>query len=1090
MSLTDRILLRIDAESAQARAELRDTRKSVEQLGKSADRTGSQFRDSSGRLREANGRYSKSAQDAEKSTKGLRTEQSRLVKGAQFAIGAIGSYGVAQALGLMISENQEARKVAAQTNAVLKSTGGVAKVTSRDVDRLATSISKKAAIDDEAVANAENVLLTFTKVRNETGKGNKVFNQATLAATDMSAALGQDLQSSAIQVGKALNDPIKGVTALQRVGVSFTKSQKEQIKALVESGDVLGAQKLILKEINTEFGGAAAAKATPLEHLQVSALNLAETLGTDLAPAIDTGAKAATEFIDGMQDGTGAGGKFADALGEVVDGAEDVVHAVTPAAKWVAKITEEHPEILKVAGGFLAVSAAVKGITFASRISGLSAFLGAATKGAKLFKGLWATAGTDAGTAAARNTAEGLADQLPTSVRGRRDRIRGAGRIFGGIFAAGAAVVILEEVGDALDDALNISDKARKAANEWNQGPQGGGIFDFLKNPKKYLEDKLRDGLGDGWGARPKAFTGDGPGATARTAAVSLMGAKPALGHYASVAASYGLHVSDGKRPAGTRTNNGGISFHGSGDALDIADGVRGPSPAKMRFAQAMASRYGSQLEELIYTPLGYSIKNGRKVPAYATADHYDHVHVADTSPATTSPGGAGGSGGGWRDGTCTWYKPSAGGINGREGAGAWPGNPIYDSTWGCAAPPEFAFGTKIEFQYRGRSILVPVMDRGGAIKGTHFDLLPGPAAKLGMMSAGNVAVKFRVRGRDTKIVTAAAVKAAKAKAAKHQRSLIKKAAGVRRSVNASRGDRIEDGFEQRYTLALLTPSTADDARMAQQGLDYWNGKVAQYRYGVLHGDKRITTAMLQDAVSTRDTWKERVTGAAPSPKAFQESLDETLRPLLGSYLTATLDTPSDFTDDRTFATRIVEVLQRSYDSVKAGLPGYADQAQGYEDLQYVGGLLGNWRATLKELTDTKSPDEQDTADQQARIAETLRQNNLVLGQQLEAFKGFAPLAGMRYVGSFARGIAHVPHDGLAVLHRDEMVVPDPQGPFGSTVGVAAPGPSIELHLHGDAAALMSQVRAVVDGRAAQVTSQQLGRRQRVLSIAPGSRRI
>jgi hypothetical protein len=60
-------------------------------------------------------------------------------------------------------------------------------------------------------------------------------------------------------LGKALNDPIKGVTALQRVGVSFTKGQKDQIKSLEESGHHMQAQKVILRELNKEFVG-------PLRH--------------------------------------------------------------------------------------------------------------------------------------------------------------------------------------------------------------------------------------------------------------------------------------------------------------------------------------------------------------------------------------------------------------------------------------------------------------------------------------------------------------------------------------------------------------------------------------------------------------------------------------------------------------------------------------------------------------------------------------------------------------------------------------------------------------------------------------------------------
>lgn len=115
--------------------------------------------------------------------------------------------------------------------------------------------------------------------------------------------------------------------------------------------------------------------------------------------------------------------------------------------------------------------------------------------------------------------------------------------------------------------------------------------------------------------------------------------------------------------------------------------------------------------------------------------------------------GGAGGqrtgtpSGGGWKDCLLTYYAPSQGGINGRAGGGA-AGVPLYDNTWACAAPPEYEFGTIIEFAYGGKSIKVPVLDRGGAITGSHFDLLVAPAKALGMYSHGKVNAKFRVAGK------------------------------------------------------------------------------------------------------------------------------------------------------------------------------------------------------------------------------------------------------------------------------------------------------------------------------------------------------
>lgn len=201
--------------------------------------------------------------------------------------GAFATDKIVGFFGDSISEARESQKVGAQTAAVIKSTGGAAKVTADQIGDLATAISNKTGIDDEAVQSSANLLLTFTRVRNEVGKGNDVFNQATSIVTDMSVALGTDAKASAIQVGKALNDPIKGVTALTKVGVTFTAQQKDQIKKLVESGNSLGAQKMILGELTKEFGGSAAAQGTAGEKLATTYANLKESVGTALLPVLD-----------------------------------------------------------------------------------------------------------------------------------------------------------------------------------------------------------------------------------------------------------------------------------------------------------------------------------------------------------------------------------------------------------------------------------------------------------------------------------------------------------------------------------------------------------------------------------------------------------------------------------------------------------------------------------------------------------------------------------------------------------------------------------------------------------------------------------
>ena len=193
---------------------------------------------------------------------------------------------------------KEDQRIFAQTDAVIKSTGAAAGVSRKQIDALSASLHALSGYDDMAIQKGQNLLLTFTNIRNETGKGNDIFNQATKSMLDMSVALGQDTKSSALQLGKALNDPIKGVSALQRVGVSFTEDQKKQIKTLVESGKTMEAQKLILAELNREFGGSAAAAGKTYE-AQIARLKLKfETLTESIVQKLLPGLTSILDFVN------------------------------------------------------------------------------------------------------------------------------------------------------------------------------------------------------------------------------------------------------------------------------------------------------------------------------------------------------------------------------------------------------------------------------------------------------------------------------------------------------------------------------------------------------------------------------------------------------------------------------------------------------------------------------------------------------------------------------------------------------------------------------------------------------------------------
>lgn len=296
------------------------------------------------------------------------------------------------ALGMAVSSAAESEQAMAQLDAVLQSTGGAAGLTRDELTNLADALQKVTTYDDEAIIGAEALMLTFTKV------GKEVFPEAIATVLDMSTALGQDLQSSTIQLGKALNDPIAGITALSRVGVSFTETQKETIKAMVETGDVLGAQKLILAELAVEFGGSATAAADTLngsiEQLGNSFGNLMEAIGAAL--------------FGGEADGGGLKG-FVQDVRDTVDSVTAWIQANPALATTITTVTGALGALLLVVGPIITIMSniAVIGL-FSNALFGVGAAASAAAGGAAVAGSAGAAAGVAGGVAAAAGGGGGL----------------------------------------------------------------------------------------------------------------------------------------------------------------------------------------------------------------------------------------------------------------------------------------------------------------------------------------------------------------------------------------------------------------------------------------------------------------------------------------------------------------------------------------------------------------------------------------------------------------------------------------------------------------------------------------------------------
>lgn len=227
-------------------------------------------------------------------TKGLESGLASINKGTNSIVSGLGKVAAAGAVaiggalvftlkegiaGIMAMEDQTT-----QLDAVLRSTGGVVGLTAKEISDMATAYQLTTKYAEETVLGAENLLLTFTNI------GKDIFPTATQAVLDMSTAMGTDLQSTALQVGKALQSPVEGAAALQRVGVRLTESQKDTIKSLVDMGDAAGAQAIILKELQTEFGGSAEAAGTTfsgqLEIAKNSLGEIAESLASKFMPKL------------------------------------------------------------------------------------------------------------------------------------------------------------------------------------------------------------------------------------------------------------------------------------------------------------------------------------------------------------------------------------------------------------------------------------------------------------------------------------------------------------------------------------------------------------------------------------------------------------------------------------------------------------------------------------------------------------------------------------------------------------------------------------------------------------------------------------
>lgn len=211
--------------------------------------------------------------DSKRFDSGLKKSRGRIKSFARYAVGALGAVAGAMGARASIQAFETQRIAIAKLESTLKSTGGAAGRTSAQIQKFAASRQAVTNFGDEVTIAGASILATFKNIRGD------AFDKTMVAAQNVSALMGQDLQSSMVQLGKAINDPIAGLSALSRVGITFNEEQKEQIKLLQKSGDLMGAQAIILDELESQFGGAAEAARSPFTALSNTFGDLLEKVG-------------------------------------------------------------------------------------------------------------------------------------------------------------------------------------------------------------------------------------------------------------------------------------------------------------------------------------------------------------------------------------------------------------------------------------------------------------------------------------------------------------------------------------------------------------------------------------------------------------------------------------------------------------------------------------------------------------------------------------------------------------------------------------------------------------------------------------------
>jgi hypothetical protein len=219
--------------------------------------------------------------------------------------------GVATAALKSLQAFVQTEKILLRLEAAFRSTSGAAGKTAREMREFAAEVAAISLAPENEILEAAALISTFQNIVGEN------FEKAIKVSNDMAIAMGTNTKSAALQLSKALAQPLTGLQSLREIGILFTDEQKDMIVAMNRAGEVAAAQNEVFKI-------------------------LAENGIDGNSAATETLSGKWTQLVNSSQGLLSAIGELISAEGSLIDMLTDTVEQLTLTAEGVRYLAAEY----------------------------------------------------------------------------------------------------------------------------------------------------------------------------------------------------------------------------------------------------------------------------------------------------------------------------------------------------------------------------------------------------------------------------------------------------------------------------------------------------------------------------------------------------------------------------------------------------------------------------------------------------------------------------------------------------------------------------------------------------------------------------